>query len=194
MINLIVKKMSLAIILTFSWTLMCQGQEMSIPVNVQFPLFLKILTFDRNFKARVGDEIVIGIVYQGKFKTSLNTKDEIMNAMDRYPIKKVEDISIRCVPVDIGNKPNLERIISRNDIDVLYITPLRALGVGSITSVSRAKQIMTLTGVPDYVESGLAVGIGIKGENPQIIVNLPAAKSEGANFSSQLLKLARTIE
>ena len=62
-----------------------------------------------------------------------------------------------------------------------------------ITGVSRAKKVITLTSVPDYVESGLAVGIGVKGGKPRIIINLPAAKAEGANFSSQLLRLAKVI-
>ncbi|MCK4591646.1 MAG: YfiR family protein, partial [Candidatus Latescibacteria bacterium] len=84
--------------------------------------------------------------------------------------------------------------VSRNNIDILYVAPLRALGVKTITGVSRAKRILTLTGVPDYVESGLAVGIGIKGEKPRVIINSPAAKAEGADFSSQLLKLAKVIK
>jgi hypothetical protein len=48
--------------------------------------------------------------------------------------------------------------------------------------------------VPDYVGAGCAVGIGTEGEKPLIIINLPAAKAEGADFSSQLLQLAKVIE
>jgi len=38
------------------------------------------------------------------------------------------------------------------------------------------------------------VGVGLKGESPEIIINLPAAREEGSDFSSSLLKLARVIE
>lgn len=182
------------IILVFLWTTTSKPQEMAVSVEVQYPLFLKILTFDRNLKTRVGEEIVIGIVYQGKFKRSLNIKDELAKVMDGSSIKKIEDIPIRYVAIDISEEPDLKNAISSKNVDILYLTPLRALEIGTVTAVSRAKKIVTLTGVPDYVESGLTVGIGTKGEKPQIIINLKAAKAEGADFSSQLLKLAKVIE
>lgn len=187
------KKIGLVIILTFLWTPMSRAQEMAVPVKVQIPLFLKILTFDRKLKARVGDEIVIGVVYQRKFRKSLNVKDRFVDMMNESSITKVENIPIRQVSIDI-DKTDLAGAVSRNNIDILYVAPLRALGVKTITGVSRAKRILTLTGVPDYVESGLAVGIGIKGEKPRVIINSPAAKAEGADFSSQLLKLAKVIK
>jgi len=116
-----------------------------------------------------------------------------VETMSKSPIKKVENIPIRQVSIDI-DRVDLASAVVKNNIDVLYITPLRAIGMETITSVSRAKQVLTLTGVPDYVESGLAVSIGIKGKKPQIIINLAAAKAEGVNFSSQLLKLAKVIK
>ena len=63
-----------------------------------------------------------------------------------------------------------------------------------ITNLSRDKKILTLTGVPDYVDSGLTVGIGTKGRKPRIIINLLAAKAEGADFSSGLLNLAKVVK
>jgi hypothetical protein len=188
------KRIGLVVILIFLWTATTRPQEIAVPVSVQYPLFLRILTFDRNLEARVGDEIVIAIVYQEKFKRSLNVKDELVRVMDESPIKKIEDIPIRYVPIDIRDKTDLAKVVSKNKADILYITPLRTIQTETITAVSRDKKITTLTGVPDYVESGLAVGIGIKGEKPLIIVNLKGAKAEGVNFDSELLKLAKIVE
>lgn len=53
---------------------------------------------------------------------------------------------------------------------------------------------MTFTGVPKYVEQGIAVGIGIQDRKPKIHINLSASKAEGAEFSSQLLKLAEIVD
>ena len=187
-INLII--IGIVIILAFLMTLILLAQEIAVPIEVQFPIFLKILTFDRNFKTRVGDEIVIGIVYQKKFKRSLIVKDELINVINNSAVKKVENIPIRQVSIDI-DKTDLESI---NKVDVLYITPIRALAISNITMLSQAKKIMTFTGVPNYVELGIAGSIGIKGGKPLIIINLPAAKAENVNFSSQLLKLAKVIK
>jgi hypothetical protein len=186
-------RIGLVAILIVLWAVVAQTQEMAVPVDVQITLFLKILTFDRNLKKRVGDEIVIGIVYQEKFRKSLNVKDKFVDAMEESRIKKLEDTPIRLMPIDISDKTELARVVSEHPIDMLYIAPLRAVEIKTITAVSREKQITTLTGVPDYVESGLAVGIGIKGKKPQLLINLSAAKAEGANFRAQFLKLAKVI-
>ena len=183
------KVIALACIPVFLWAAICQAQEMTVLMEVQFPLFLKILVFDRNLKERVGDEIIIGIVYQGRFRKSRRARDEFVDVMKESPVKKVEDIPVRQVSIDVS-KSDWESVILNNKIDILYIAPVRALEMKKITDLSRAIKIVTLTGVADYVESGLAVGIGTKGNKPRIIINLPAAKAEGADFSSRLLCLA----
>ena len=183
----------ITLLLTILWTGTSSAQEMAVPVDIQVPLFLKILTFDRNLKERAGDEIVIAVVYQGKYRSSLNVKDEFVKLLQEAAVKNIDGIPIRCVPLDIGERTDPQNTIAEHNADLLYITPLRAVNTEAITAASRAKKKPTLTGVPDYVESGLAVGIGIKGDKPQIIINLPAAKAEGADFSSQLLKLAKIL-
>ena len=186
----ITKITALLCISVFLWAAICQAQEMAVLVEVQFPLFLKILVFDRNLKERIGDEIIIGIVYQGRFRKSRRARDEFVDVMKESPVKKVEDIPVRQVSIDVS-KSDWESVILNNKVDILYIAPVRALEMKKITDLSRAIKIVTLTGIADYVESGLAVGIGTKGDRPRIIINLPAAKAEGADFSSRLLCLAK---
>lgn len=188
------RRLGFFIILVILGTTTLWSQEMSVPIDVQYSLFLKILTFDRNLKSRVGNQIVIGVIYQGKFRKSVNVKDDLISVIDKSPIKNIEDIPIRYALIDIGEEANLDSSVLRINVDILYITPLRAVEIKKITDITRTKRIMTLTGVTDYVESGLSVGIGTKGEKPLIIINLPAAKKEGVDFSSQLLKIAKVIE
>jgi len=186
-------RFALALALIFLWAATSYSQTMEVPVKLQLALLFKILTFDRNFKERVGDEVVIAVGYQEKHRRSLDAKDELLRVVKESSLKRIEDIPFRLVSIDMDDT-NLAGAISRNKVDILYITPLRAAKIETITDVSRAKEIMTVTGVPDYVEAGCAVGIGTEGEKPLIIINLPAAKAEGTDFSSQLLKLAKVVE
>lgn len=169
------------------------AQEMSVPAKLQYQIFLKILTFDRNLRDRVGDEIVIGIIYQSNFRKSWKVREEIVEAINESPEKKLEDIPIRYVTINLSGENDLKEIISRNKVDIFYITPIRAFDLRTITVMSRAKKILTLTGVTDYVELGIAVGLGLKRQKPQIIINLTAAKAEGSDFSSKLLNLAKIV-
>ncbi|MGB8658406.1 MAG: YfiR family protein [Candidatus Zixiibacteriota bacterium] len=188
-----IKNIISVIIITILGFTILWAQEMPVPVDLQYSLFLRILTFDRNLKARVGEEIVVGVVYQKNFRESINAKDEFTKAMDESPIKQIEDIPIRKAFINLNNT-DLDSAVSQMKINILYITPLRTVKIKDITKVSQIKQLITLTGVPDYVVSGLAVGIGTKGDKPLIIINLPATKKEGADFSSQLLQLAKVVE
>lgn len=165
---------------------------MPVPVDVQFSLFSKILTFDRNLPARVNDSLVVGLVYQKKFRGSLIVKNKAVEATPS--LKKMGGFNSRCVEIDISDAADLAKAISKNGVDILYIAPLRAVEMEKIAAASRARQTMTLTGVPEYVESGLAVGIGMQGGKPRIIINLPAAKAEGVDFDSRLLKLAKILK
>jgi hypothetical protein len=47
--------------------------------------------------------------------------------------------------------------------------------------------------VPRYVETGLAIGVDMKGERPEIVINLAASRAEGADLTAHLLKLARLV-
>jgi hypothetical protein len=170
------------------------AEEIEVPVAVQFPLFLKILSFDRNLKQRARGEVVLAVVYQSDSRPSLRVKEELEQALKRSPFKTVEEMPLRLVPIDLSNEDiNLARVCSRSGVNVLYVAPLRGVALGGITGLSRAQRILTLTGIPEYVQRGISVGVGAKREKPTILINLPAAKAEGADFDSRLLKLAEVL-
>lgn len=170
------------------------AQEMEVPVNVQYAVLHKILAFDRHLKARVGNEIVVGILYQSGFRSSLHFKDELSEAIKKFRVDRFVDLPIRFVEIELAENIDLDGTVAKQQVDIFYLAPVRAVEMKTITAVSRARKILTFTGVPAYVEAGLAVGVGIKGESPRIIINLPAAKAEGVEFDAQLLKLAKVIE
>ncbi len=170
------------------------AQEMPVPVNIQVSLFGRILSFDRSFENRAGEEIVVGILYQRTFRPSFNAQENVINLFLEPNAFSIKGKSTRVVAIDISGGPNEETKAMLEGVDVLYITPLRAIDISSIVAQTRAKRIRSLTGVPEYVDAGVAVGVSMRGERPEILINLTAAKLEGADFSSQLLKLAKVIQ
>lgn len=170
------------------------AQEMVVPSAVQYQLFLKILSYDRHLIANMGAELVIGILYQSGFRASHRAMDEFQEAIRTTAQKDFEKVSIRAVPIDLDKVSDLEKALNDKKVSVIYLAPLRAYEINAIAAISRAKKVVTLTGVPEYAEKGIAVGLGMKGESPEIIINLPAAREAGSDFSANLLKLARVIE
>ncbi|MCX6565490.1 MAG: hypothetical protein NTW38_03560 [Candidatus Aminicenantes bacterium] len=71
-----------------------------VPCDIQFDLTVKILTFDRNLKARVGDELVFGIIYQEDYPASLQVKTEMERVVTYTSIKKAGRVPIRPAVID----------------------------------------------------------------------------------------------
>jgi len=170
------------------------GNDQLVPMNVQVPLFLKIMTFDRHFSTAPGEVVVIGIIYQGNVRSSANVKDEFLREMAKVATKDIGGRPVKCVPLDISEPVALAALVQQEHVRLLYVTPLRSASLQSILAVSRQQQIPTLSAVSEYVESGLSVGVLVNGPRAQILINLPASREEGIEFSSQLLKLARVIQ
>ncbi len=165
-----------------------------MPVEVQYPLFLKIVTFDRNFQARVGQEVAVGILYQSEYRKSFNVRNTLIDIINNFPLHNIDGIPIRYVSIDMSVETDLRAAIEREKINLMYVAPLRAADIAAITEASREKHVLTLTGVPDYADAGISVSIDVRGDKPLIVINLPEAKAEGADFDAQLLKLAKVIQ
>jgi hypothetical protein len=168
-------------------------QNLGIDVPSQYKLYLRILTFDRALKERVGDELVIGILTENFTRESRDTRDEMIKAISSGP-KDLEGIPIRWTAIDLLKDRDLGESLARESVDVLYVTPIRIFSIGSIAEVCRKIGISTFTGVPAFVEGGIAVSFSIKGRSAEIIINLRSAKAEGSDFSSRLLDLATVVD
>jgi hypothetical protein len=101
-------------------------------------------------------------------------------------------MTIEAVAIDLDGD-TLDRANGRQHIDALYFAQLRAVDVRTLTKWSEDHQLRTLTGIPEYVDKGVAVSVRLKGERPQIVINLPAARREGADYGAQLLRLAQVL-
>lgn len=172
-----------------------RAQVSEVPADMQFLLFTKILSFDRSLESRGrAGELRIGILFQDKQRASLREKDAFVSAIKASPVKEVGGLKIAYVLIPWNDGQTLEQAMDGKYAHVLYVTPLRAVELEDVLLYTRGRKILSLTGVPSYCDQGVSVGVELTGDKPSIIVNLEASRWEGANFSSQLLKMARIIE
>ena len=107
------------------------AQEMAVPVAVQLPLFVKILSFDRNLVAQPSGPIVMGVLYQSKFRASANVADEVRRAAGRLTVAGNGAV-LRVIAIDLDETPHLAAMLSRLHLTVLYVSPLRAVDLASV--------------------------------------------------------------
>lgn len=163
------------------------AQEMEIPVAVQLPLFLKVMSFDRQLRARGAGTVVIAIAYQSGFRASVGAKDDAWRSASR--VSELDGMPVSVATIDL-DREELGPGLARSRATLLYVAPLRGADVELLASVARAAHVTTLTGVVRYVELGLAVGVRLRGDRPRIVVNLAASRLEGAELAAELLRLA----
>jgi hypothetical protein len=167
------------------------AQDMPVPVEVQVPLLLKILAFDRALTGDESDSLVVGVVFQGRNRTSSEIGAEVRGRLAAGGRPWIAGRAIRVVPIDLDATGDISAVLLRDSVRVLYVAPLRAVAISTVAAATRERLVVSFTGIPRYVEQGLSVGIDVNGVRPQIVINLPASRAEGALFSADLLKLAR---
>jgi len=168
-------------------------EKMPVPPRVQIPILLKVLTYDRNFEKKVGDTLVIGILYDSQDDDSEKIKEKVSDVLDSLSGKTVKDVPFTYVDLDYNSKKSQKNSIESKKVDVLYLAPGGIGHLKSIVQISQEYKILTITGVPDYVKRGISVGIGLKDKKPEIWINLGSTKAEGSDFTANLLKLCKVI-
>jgi hypothetical protein len=170
-----------------------RAEEAPIPADLQVELLLKIYSFDRNLAAGDRGELVVGVLVQRRYRASFDAAQEILDALRDAAGPGATGRRLRAQPIVAEAPEELPAALDRTPVDILYVTPLRAFGVEQISTAARARRVRTVTAVADLVERGLAVGLRLRDDRPEIVINLSAAVAEGADFSSQLLSHARVL-
>lgn len=166
-----------------------------MPASIQVPIFLKILTFDRNFDNRVKSRLKIAIVYVEEDPASQRAGKEIASALDSYTDKTIKKLPISYVLTRYTTEQKMMDLVKSQEIDVFYLAPGTSKHLAAFLRISREYQIITMTGVPEYVAKGVAVGLDLGDDNkPRILINLTSAKLEGVVFDANLLRLATLLQ
>jgi hypothetical protein len=167
------------------------AQDMDVPMAVQIPVMLKVLSFDRQLRARAGNEMVIGVVYQSGNRASTLAREDAVRLLSAARDETI-GLPIRVIVIDL-DRDDLAEILKQRSFTALYIAPLRATNIGALAAVFQQAGARTMTGVVRYVDLGLAIGVGQQGGRPKIFMNLQSSRLEGADFPAELLKLAQIV-
>ena len=181
--------LGLVLILLSPYVPASRAQEMQVPVDLQVALFSKILSFDRKLERGPEKQIDVGILFQRKFRPSIRAKADFMAAVADAADSRVR---FRCFPIEATDLLEVEQRLAAGSLDVLYVAPLRSFDLAGLSRITRERDVRTI-GVPEYVEQGLSVGLATRTDKPLILVNLKAARAEGAEYASRLLRLAKIV-
>jgi hypothetical protein len=167
------------------------AQEMSVPLDVQVQLMAKIFSFDRAMDDRVKGGLTVGILFQERYRASASTADEVEELLSRAEWSTAGPVQIVRIPWE--GRAAAEQMLRDKKVRILYIAPMRSIDVQSVCDMCVAQQVPSFTGVPEYVNDGIPLGVARRGGKAAILVNLPAARRVGVDLSSRVLHIAEVI-
>ncbi len=198
----------IAVLALMTLTSLTQAQTLPIPANVQLSVFSRVMSYERHFYEKIGDKkLIIGLLYQGNYDLSQTTAMEIWVAMNN--LESFGGFDVQLVAINLSDSQAFaenglpgftstdisgltEKLIT-DGIHVLYVAPLKNVDLDKIANISRATQILTITGVPHYVRTNLSVGIYKKDGRPIPAFNLKSVRAEGAQFNAIILSIGKSI-
>jgi hypothetical protein len=187
------KRSRIAILLLIAG-LRAYAQDMPVPAGLQAQIFIKVLLFDRAYERRAEDGFVVAVLYQEGYRRSFLAREEFAAAAAHWGEEAPATVSFLCSFIDVDKATDLPAALAASGADILYVAPLRSFDIGRIAAVGRDMRLPSYTGVPEYLDAGLAVSLDLRDDKPRILINLKAAKEAGAEFDSRILSLARIIE
>lgn len=164
-----------------------------VPAENQALLVLRILAFDRKLSERADGGVRIAIVYREGAGESESCRSEIAKALRSASART----SVSGMKVQVStlrySAASFEAELDKSGAAAAYLCPGLTDALSAITRVSRAKKVLTFSGVESFVTSGASVGLVRRASKVGIVVNLAASRAEGADLDSNLLQMAEVI-
>ncbi len=162
----------------------------------QVLILSRALVYDDNFKERVGAEVRIAILSRPGNAASEASAAAMLKAWKGVGNLKLAGLPLRVIALDFKDAASLGPSIGSGSeaVDVLYVCPGLESNLSEILELTRKGKVVTVGSREDYVRKGASLGVFLINSRPTIMINLPASKTEGASFSSDLLRLATVIK
>jgi hypothetical protein len=161
--------------------------EQRVPADLQAAIIVKLLSYERSLeKKHSARKVNLGILGDAKQADSVSTQDAMLKAFERLETVKVFGHRL------VASELTLQELASA-DVQVVYLTPGLEASLGDILKVTRDRKILSITANPKHLDAGASVGIFAQGKGSKIVINLDGADSEGADFSSRILRIAKLV-
>ncbi len=157
-------------------------------------LFMRVLSYDRALKSRAGAELTVAVVYRSGDAGSEAVGSAVAAKLDEIRRRGAAlGLPMRVVSMAYGDASSFDSKLVSEKASAVYVCPGLDDHIGQISAVTRKRSVLSVTATEEYVQGGLAVGLMPRSSKSMVVVNLPAAKAEGADLDSALLSIARVM-
>ncbi len=183
------------------WSLVVLGllATASAPLRAQRALapdvvggvLMKVLTYDRALGRNGSGEVVVGVVFDAANPASQRARELVGGAMRNVTTLAGRGVRVVELEATAALEP---QALKAQQLSAIYITPGLDRHLPGLVAAAARSHVTTLGETDDYARSGVAVAVANADGRPALLVNLPAARQEGADLQSSLLRLATVIQ
>lgn len=159
-------------------------------------LAARVLAYDRNLKRRSSGKVAaIAVLYQEGDQASESQSLDMSSALEELTASAtIDELPVRVATIAYNGAAELDKKLLQLHPVALYVCPGMGDVLGAVSAVTRKRAILTITSTGAYVKAGLSIGLLRLEERPLIVVNLPAARAEGADLDAALLRIAEVLK
>jgi hypothetical protein len=169
------------------------GREV-LPARNQALLLLRVLSYDRNLRARSGAELTVVVAYREGSARSEHEREIVAALEEAARSFTVSGLKARVVSVPWRGAPALAVELRARGAAALYVGESLSEEAAAISAATRGvRSTLSFAPLRAMVEEGLALGLLNAGERARLLVNLAAAREEGADLDSVLLGIVEVL-
>ncbi|QTA83008.1 DUF4154 [Desulfonema limicola] len=163
---------ALFFIIIFGYYSNSSAEYKNAPVDIQSSLFIKLFLFNNDFNN--GKDIVVHVINSSEFAAEI--RKSLGKKIGKSKLARVTESEgmpyEKPSVVYLGNPALLEELID----------------------YTQKNKVLSITGIPELVEKGIALGIGVSEQKPKILFNVSASEKEDMNWNPIILKISTLIK
>ncbi|MEJ7728368.1 MAG: YfiR family protein [Polyangiaceae bacterium] len=169
-----------------------RAEEVSVPVELQAELFVKVAAYDRSFAARAGDRARVVVVSNADDDGSKTVAAQMTRAL--AGIDTIGGIPKEVSAHSFTSAAAIAELCHARRPAIVYFAPGIDRAVPAIASALSGVDVLSLAAVPDYVARGIVLGAELASGKPKLLIHLPQARSQNVQLSPELLKLMKVYK
>jgi hypothetical protein len=163
------------------------------PARRDVLVFLRVLAYDKQLARRADEAVVVAVVYPTTTAGG-RERDAWMAAFGEVKKVKVAGRPVIAVSLGFHDAAGLERTMADLAPAAVIVCGGLDAAVTDLRTVTRRHHVLSFSRAERDVRAGLAVAVVAGASRDEIVINLAAARAEGAKLDARLLQLARLVE
>jgi hypothetical protein len=154
----------------------------------------RVLAYDGALASRAGSTFVIAVLFKKGNPASEKAGEEALKAFKPLEAVLMSGLPFRAIAAPYTGTAALEALIEKDGADVLFMCEGLEADLPAVKPVTRKHKVLTLGTQEAQVMAGVSLAVIADAGKLQILIHLPHSREEGAEFGSDLLRIAHVLK